>query len=154
MSDPYIAGAVVVGIVNVAAALVGLLQWALNRPGRAFWRVARAGQIVAALYAVFAGIYAVAVEPPAEGLAWVYILTPVAVSYFAEQLRIIAAQTVLERHGYQSPAELRAAVEAGDEDAARMATGIANEVLLREVGIVAVAAAVIGFLAWRAVITG
>ena len=100
MSDPYIAGAVVVGIVNVAAALVGLLQWALNRPGRAFWRVARAGQIVAALYAVFAGIYAVAAEPPAEGLAWVYILTPVAVSYFAEQLRIIAAQTVLERHGY------------------------------------------------------
>ncbi|MEH3053648.1 MAG: hypothetical protein PGN13_06490 [Patulibacter minatonensis] len=154
MSDPYIVGAVVVGAVNVLAAAVGLGQWLLGRPGRAFWFAARVGQVVAALYAVFAGIYAAAADPPEDGLAWVYILTPVAVSYFAEQLRIIAAQTVLERHGHATAEDLRAAVESGDEEAQRLATGIAHEALLREVGIVALAAAVIGFLAWRAVITG
>ncbi len=65
MSDPYIVGAVIVGAVNVLAALVGLGQWLLNRPGRAFWLAARTGQVVAALYAAFAGLYAAAAEPPA-----------------------------------------------------------------------------------------
>jgi hypothetical protein len=154
VSDPYLAGASVVGVVNVIAAVVGLAQWALNRPGSPFWLFARGGQVVAGLYAVFAGVYAVADAPPDDGLAWVYILTPVGVSYFAEQLRLISAQTVLEHHGYDSAGELRAAVESGDEDAARLATGIANEVLLREVAIVATGAGVIAFLAWRAVLTG
>jgi hypothetical protein len=154
MSDPYIVGAWVVGAVNALAALVGAAQWLLNRPGRVFWFVGRLGQVVAAAYAVFAGVYALVGSPPPDGLAWVYILTPVAVSFFAEQLRLIAAQTVLERHGYASPAELRGAVEAGDEEASRMATGIANEAVLREVGILAIAAFVIAFLAWRAVLLG
>lgn len=154
MSDPYVAGAVVVGVVNVLAAVVGGLQYALNRPGPPFWAFARGGQVLAAVYAVFAGIYSLAGSPPQDGLAWVYILTPIAVSYFAEQLRIVAAQTVLERHGYATAGDLRAAVEGGDAEASRDATGIANEVLLREVGIVGIAAGVIAFLAWRAVITG
>ena len=154
MSGPYIAGAVVVGAVNVLAAVVGSAQWALNRAGQPFWFLVRAGQVVAAAFAVFAGIYALAASPPEDGLAWVYILTPVAVSYFAEQLRLIAAQTVLERHGFETSSELRASVESGDDDAQRLATGIANEVLLREVAILSLAAGVIAFLAWRAVITG
>ncbi|MBO9533390.1 MAG: hypothetical protein J7513_10495 [Solirubrobacteraceae bacterium] len=154
MSDPYIAFAWVVGIVNAVAAVAGLAQWALNRPGPPFWLLVRGGQVIAAAYAVFAGIYAAVADPPADGLAWVYILTPVAVTYFAEQLRIIAAQTVLERHGYADAGELRSAVSSGDDDADRLATGIANEVLLREVAILALGAAVISFLAWRAVLTG
>lgn len=154
MSDPYIVGAWVVGVVNAMAAVIGAAQWALNRPGRLFWFVGRLGQGVAAIYAVFAGGYAVVASPPPDGLAWVYILTPVAVSFFAEQLRLIAAQTVLERHGYASLAELRGAVEAGDEEAVRRATGIAHEAVLREVGILAISAFVIAFLAWRAVLLG
>lgn len=154
MSDPYIVGAWIVGVINGLAAIAGAAQWALNRPGPPFWGLARAGQIAAAIYAVFAGIYAAASEPPPDGLAWVYILTPVAVTYFAEQLRIIAAQTVLERHGYETASALREAVAGGDEDAARLATGIANEVLLREVAIIAAGSAVISFLAWRAVLLG
>jgi hypothetical protein len=154
MSDPYIVGAWIVGAVNVVVAALGAGQWALNRPGPPFWPVARAGQIAAALYAVLAGAYAASGHPPQTGLAWVYILTPVAITFFAEQLRLIAAQTVLERHGYASTAQLREAVQAGDDDAERMATGIANEVLLREVGVLALAAFVIAFLAWRAVLTG
>lgn len=154
MSDPYIVGAWIVGLINALAAVAGGAQWALNRPGPPFWGLARAGQLAAALYAVFAGIYALAAEPPVEGLAWVYILTPVATTYFAEQLRLIAAQTVLERHGYESAGELRSAVDGGDANAARLATGIANEVLLREVAIIATGAGVIAFLAWRAVLTG
>lgn len=154
MRDPYVIGAAIVGVVNLVGAAVGLAQWALNRPARWFWPLARAGQFVAAVFAVLCGIYAVAVEPPPDGLMWVYVLTPVAVSFFAEQLRLIAANTVLERHGYATSAELRAAVEGGDPEAARMATGIAHETLLRELAVLALAALVIAFLAWRGVLTG
>lgn len=152
--DPYVIGAAIVAAVNALAAVLGLALWLLGRPGPLFWWPARAGQVFAAIYAVFCGIYAVVSEPPADGLVWVYILTPIAVSYFAEQLRLVAAQTVLERHGYENAAELRASVESGDTTAQRNATGIAHEVVLREVAVVATAAGVIAFLAWRAVITG
>ena len=111
MSDPYVAFAIVVGVVNLLAAAVGLAQWLLGRPSSLFWFLARGGQGIAALYAVFAGVYAVVAEPPADGLTWVYILTPIAISYFSEQLRLVAAQTVLERHGFESATALRASLQ-------------------------------------------
>jgi hypothetical protein len=155
MSDPYVIGAVVTGAVNAAAALVGLAQWFLGRPSLLFWILARAGQALGAIYAVGAGAYAVAAsDPPPDSLAWVYILTPIAVGYFAEQLRLVAAQTVLERHGFESASALRESVEAGDVDAKTFVNGIAHEVVLRELAVIAAGAAVIAFLAWRAVLTG
>ena len=154
MDDPYVIGAWIVGTVNAAAAALGLVLWLLGRPGPLFWWPARTGQVVAALFAIFAGAYAVLGEPPPDDLMWVYVLTPVAVSYFAEQLRLVAAQTVLERHGFESAAALRAAVAAGEIDGERYATGIAHEVVLREVAVVALSAFVIAFLAYRAVLTG
>lgn len=160
MSDPYVIGAVVVGAVNALAAVAGLVQWSLGRPSPVFWVLARSGQAIAALFAVFAGVYAVVAEPPADGLAWVYILTPIAVSYFAEQLRLVAAQTVLERHGFESAGALRASVQDASpdgpdaEERERLVRGIAHEVVLREVAVVATAAFVIAFLAWRAWLTG
>lgn len=157
MDDPYVIGAWIVLGVNAAVSVLGLAQYVLNRPGQPFWWLARGGAAVAAAYAVFCGVYALVAEPPPDGLAWVYILTPVVVSFFGEQLRLIAAQTVLEKHGYSSAAELRAAVLAGDgaeDGAARVATGIAHETLLRELAILALSAAVIAFLAWRAILLG
>lgn len=154
MSDPYVIGAVCVGVVNALAALLGLAQWATGRPTAQFWTVARTGQAVAALYAVFCGVYALAAEPPPDGLTWVYILTPIAVSYFAEQLRLVAAQTVLERHGFASTDELRAAEGTDRLDRTQLVTAIAHEVMLRELAVVAAGSLVIAFLAWRAVLTG
>lgn len=153
-ADLYTIGALVVGVVNAAAAILGLVLWFMGRPGPVFWWLARAGQGLAAIYAVVCGIYAAVAEPPPEGLAWVYILTPVAVSYFAEQLRLVAAQTVLERHGFESAEALRASITSGEVDGDRFATGIAHEAILRELGVIAIGAGVIAFLAWRAVLTG
>lgn len=156
MGDPYVAGAVIVGVVNALAALVGAAEYVTGHTHRAFWWLVRAGQAIAALYAVGCGLYAVLGEPPSEGLTWVYILTPIAVSWFAEQLRLVAAQVVIERHGFAEIAELKAAVAAGDAqvdpERARLVTGIAHAVVLREVAVMAIAALVIAFLAWRAVI--
>lgn len=156
MDDPYVIGAWIVLGVNAAVSALGLGQYLLNRPGQPFWWLARGGAAVAALYAVFCGIYALVAEPPPNGLAWVYILTPVVVSFFGEQLRLIAAQTVLEKHGFGSTAELRKAVTADQtgEGARLVATGIAHETLLRELAILALSAAVIAFLAWRAILLG
>lgn len=156
MGDPYVAGAVIVGVVNALAGLAGGLLYATGRTHRSFWWLVRAGQGVAALYAVFCGLYAAIERPPQEGLTWVYILTPIAVSWFAEQLRLVAAQVVIERHGFDEIADLRAEVAGGDAtidpERARLVTGIAHAVVLREIAVMATAAVVISFLAWRAVI--
>ncbi|MDQ8043123.1 MAG: hypothetical protein REI11_00845, partial [Patulibacter sp.] len=136
MSDPYVVGAVITGAINGAAAVVGAIEWALGRPNLLFWILARAGQLAGAVYAAFAGIYSLTGTAPKDALAWVYILTPIAVGYFAEQLRVVAAQTVLEKHGYGSAAELRESVDAGQVDRESFVTGIANEVVLREVAVI------------------
>lgn len=156
--DPYVIGAAIVGAVNLVAGIVGAVQYSTGHVGGSgFWRITRTGQLLAALYAVFCGIYAVTVEGPQEGLTWVYILTPIAVSYFAEQLRLVAVQVVLERHGFDTPDELREAVARGSAGAnpvadPKLVTGIAHAVVLREVAVMSTAAIVIAFLAWRAVI--
>jgi hypothetical protein len=154
MSDPYVIGAVVTGSVNGAAALLGLGEWLLGRPNLAFWILARAGIFAGWIYATFAGIYSITNHGPKDNLAWVYILTPIAVGYFAEQLRVVAAQTVIEKHGYASATDLRESLDAGEVDREVFVTGIANEVVLRELAVIAAGAAVMAFLAWRAWHTG
>jgi hypothetical protein len=144
-------GAVIVAVVNALAAIIGLAEHQLGRPSRAFWITARTGQALAAIYLVLAGILGLAGWRPDSNLFWIYALVPPAVGYFAEQLRIVAANQVLDRHGYESAAELRA-VEDHDERAA-LAEQIAFEIRLRELGLVAICAGVVAFLAWRAWLT-
>ena len=85
-----------------------------------------------------------AASQPADGLFWLYALLPVAVGFVAEQLRLAAAQTVLDaarargRRGGRAP---------------RRAPGSARSccaILRREMGVMALAALVVAFLALRA----
>src|SRR6187200_115087 len=91
--------ALVTAVVNALAAALGGLRWWTVWPSRAFWVLCRAGQAASIGQALVAGVLAAAGFHPSDGLYWIYALVPVVVSFVAEQLRISAAQAVLDaRH--------------------------------------------------------
>jgi hypothetical protein len=126
----------------VAAAYAGGRWWQV-RPGGAIWPLLRAAQAVAVVQAAVAGVLFAAGYEPGDGLYWLYALLPVAIGLIAEQLRIAAAEQVLENRGLpdaQAVGEL-------DEQQQR---SIVLAIVRREVGVVALAAGVVAFLALRA----
>lgn len=126
----------------VAAAYAGWRWWQV-RPSSAIWPLLRAGQAVAVAQALVAGVlFAIGYEP-ADGLYWLYALLPVAIALIAEQLRIASAEQVLESRGLEN------AQAVGDLDEARQRS-VVLAIVRREVGVVALAAGVVAFLALRA----
>ena len=143
MRDAAVVTALVAAAVNAVAGLYGGWRWWTVAPSRAFWVLARAGQAAAGLLAVVAGIAAVTGFKPADGLFWLYALLPVAVGFVAEQLRAASAQTVLDARGLEDAQ----AVGRLDEDGQR---SVVLAILRRELGVMALAAIVVAFLALRA----
>ena len=129
-----------------AAALVGAWAWWSGKAPRAFWIVLRASQAAAIALAGAAGVAAAAGHRPHDGLFWVYALTPVAVGFFAEQLRAVSAQAILDARGLPNA---QAVGELSDADQ----RSIVLAILRREMGVMALAAAVTCFLALRALST-
>ena len=133
-------------VLSALAAAVGAWAWWYLQTPRAFWLLVRTAQAAAILLAICAGIGAALGHRPDDGLFWVYALTPVAVSFFAEQLRAVSAQTVLDARGLADAQ----AVGALPDDEQR---SIVLAILRREMAVMALAAAVTCFLALRALAT-
>ena len=129
-----------------AAGLLGAVCWWMVRESRPFWVLVRAGQAVAVGQAVVAGVLAALGFDPDDGLYWLYALLPVVVGFFAEQLRIVAAEQVLDRLGLEGADAVRSL----PEDRQR---SVVVSILRREMGVMALAALVVCFLALRAVDT-
>lgn len=126
----------------VAAAYAGWHWWQV-RPSAAVWPLLRAGQAVAVVQALVAGVlFAIGYEP-ADDLYWLYAVLPIAIGLIAEQLRIAAAEQVLENRGLENAQ----AVGALNEQQQR---SVVLAIVRREVGVVALAAGVVAFLALRA----
>ena len=92
-------GAITVGA-NALAAAIGAVAWLLWANPKIFWLTLRAGQVLVIVSAVIGSILLL------EGrdlprLHLVYALTPVAVSFLAEQLRIVTTPTFLEQRGLE-----------------------------------------------------
>jgi hypothetical protein len=128
------------------AALVGAWAWWTVRQSRAFWVLARTGQAVAVGQAVVAGVLALASFDPDDGLYWLYALLPILIAFFAEQLRIVATEQVLDRLGLEGTEAVRALPEERQRS-------VVVSILRREMGVMALAAAVVCFLARRALET-
>jgi hypothetical protein len=143
VADVITAMALVVAGVNGAAALWGGWRWWTVQPGRSVWVLVRAGQAVAVVLAVVAGIAAVTGFSPADGLFWLYALLPVAVGLVAEQFRAAAAQTVLDARDLEDAQAVGRLDEAGQRS-------VVLAILRREMGVMALAALVVAFLALRA----
>jgi hypothetical protein len=143
MTQAVVAGALAVAVLNALPALLGAFSWYRGEPSRAFWVLLRVGQGAALVLAVLAGSLAVAGHHPSDDLFYLYALLPLAVAFLAEQLRVAAAQTILDQRdlpGAQAVGELPESEQ----------HAIVAAILAREMGIMALSALVVVFLALRA----
>jgi hypothetical protein len=143
MHDAAAFAALAVAALNGVAAAFGGWKWWVVSPSRAFWVLVRSGQVAAVALAAVAGVLAVRGFDPADGLFWLYALLPVAVGFVAEQFRATSAQTVLDARDLEDAAAVGRLDEAGQRS-------VVHAIVRREMGIVALGAAVVAFLALRA----
>jgi len=137
--------ALAVLVVNgVAGAFAGLRWWQVE-PSDAVWPLLRVGQGVAVAQAVVAGVLAIAGYDPPDGLYWLYALLPVAIGFFAEQLRLVSAEQILEN---REIADAQAVGELPEDEQRSVVLAIVR----REMGVMALAALVVALLALRAVL--
>jgi hypothetical protein len=130
--------------VNLGAGAFGAGAWALARSGhsRLFWLLLRAGQALAVLVAADGLILVIAGRDLPE-LHLVYGLTPLGVSFLAEQLRLASADSVLQARGLEDAEGMRELPESDQR-------GIVRAILRREMGVMAISAVVVGVLGMRA----
>jgi hypothetical protein len=138
----HIALGVALIAVNLTAGLYGAWAWWRWHDAPGFWPLLRTGQALVAIEAAIGLALTIAGEelPP---LHLVYGLTPLGVSFLAEQLRLVAAQTELDQRGLEG----RAAIEALPETRRRE---LVRAILRREVGVMAASAVVVALLGVRA----
>ena len=135
--------ALVVVAVNAAAAAWGGWRWYTVQPDTLSWRLVRAGQAASVLLALVAGVVFVAGARPDDGLFWLYAVLPAAIGFFAEQFRLLSAQSVLDARGLEDAQAMRRL--SGDQQ-----RSIVLAIVRRELGVMVVAAAVVAVLALRA----
>jgi hypothetical protein len=133
-------------VLTGGAGIWGAWCWYRVRQTRLFWRLLRAGQAVIVLDLALGGVLLIMGKKASE-LHLIYGLLPLAVSFVAEQLRIAAAQMVLDSRGFESSAE----VGALPEEEQRL---VVVRIVQRELGVMALAALVILVLLVRAAGTG
>ena len=148
MNGVVVGGAIAVAALNAAPGLFGGWLWHQGGPqaqgsARGFWIALRAGQLSALALAIGVGALAAAGRRSGDQLFYLYALLPLAVAFVAEQLRIVSAQMVLERRGLPDAA----AVGTLAQDEQRR---VVLEIVRREIGVMALSALVVVFLALRA----
>jgi hypothetical protein len=147
MTQAVVAGAIAVAALNGMAGLLGAFLWWDGDPSErgagAFWVLLRAGQGSALVLALAVGSLAAAGNYSTDQLFYLYALLPLAIGVVAEQLRIASAQTILDQRG------LADAQAVGELDE-REQRGVVREIVRREVGVMALSALVVVFLALRA----
>jgi len=129
--------------VNAAAAAFAGLRWWQVQASDAVWPLLRCGQVVAGLQALVAGALFVAGFRPDDSLYWLYALLPPAIGFVAEQLRVASAEQVLENRDLPDAQAVGALPEAQQRS-------VVLAVVRREMGVMALAALVVAFLALRA----
>lgn len=127
---------------NALAAAIGAVAWLLRANPRVFWLVLRAGQALIMVEAV-TGAALLLAGRDLPRLHLVYGLTPIAVAFLAEQLKLLATQTLLDKHGYAGGADI-GRLPVAEQRAFVVA------VLRRELGVMTSSAFVVAVLAARA----
>jgi hypothetical protein len=147
MTQAIAAGAIAVAVLNAIPGLLGGWLWYEGDPSErragAFWLLLRVGQGAALMLALAVGSLAAAGNYSNDDLFYLYALLPLAVALIAEQLRVASAQTILDQRDLADAQ----AVGSLPEDQQR---GIVIEIVRREIGVMALSALVVVFLALRA----
>ena len=141
---------IIVGIACIVlvggAAVWGIWCWYRASQSRSFWWLLRAGQTFIVIEAVLGGVWELQGHRASQ-LHLIYGLVPIAVSFVAEQLRIAAAQMVLDSRGFESAADV-GELEPGEQ---RL---VVLSIVQRELGVMVLAAIVMTVLLARAAGTG
>jgi hypothetical protein len=147
MTQAVVAGAIALASLNLLAGLLGAWLWYDGAPGErqaaAFWLILRVAQGSALALALAVGSLAAASHYSSDDLFYLYALLPLAIGLVAEQLRVASAQTILEHRDLDDAQ----AVGALPEHEQR---GVVIEIVRREIGVMALSAFVVVFLALRA----
>ncbi len=147
MTQAVVAGSIAVAALDLLAGLFGAWLWhdgdPSERAAAGFWLLLRAGQGAALVLALAVGSLAAAGNYSTDHLFYLYALLPLAVAFFAEQLRLASAQMVLDQRELADAD----AVGALPEDEQRR---VVRDIVRREIGIMALSALVVVFLALRA----
>ncbi len=153
VEQAVVAGALAVAALNAVAGAVGGAVWyrgtaAIAASGagglvHVFWVLLRVGQGSALTLAIAVGSLAAAGHYSSERLFYLYALLPLAVGFVAEQLRIASAQTILDQRGLENAEQVGALEQAQQHE-------IVAAIVRREVGVMALSALVVVFLALRA----
>jgi hypothetical protein len=156
VTEAVVAGAIAVAALNAISGVLGGTLWyhggalaAGSSAGgsvRAFWVLLRVGQGSALALAIAVGSLAAAGNYSSEHLFYLYALLPLAVAFVAEQLRVASAQTILDQSGLENAAAVGELPE--DEQHTLVAA-----IVRREIGVMALSALVVVFLALRAAST-
>ncbi len=144
MTGVHVAIGVAMVAASLAAALLGAWQWwrSAGGPHFWFWRLLRASQALTVLAAADGLILVVLGEDLPE-LHLVYGLTPIGVSFLAEQLRLASADTVLQARDLENAQAMRGLPEAEQQ-------AIVRQIMRRELGVMAASAFVVAVLGMRA----
>lgn len=127
---------------NGAAGLWGAWLWWRAEPQPVYWTLLRTGQALL-LAQVMLGVVLLALGEEPPSLHLLYGALPVAIVFVAEQLRLVAAEQVLDRRGLERARDM----ERLPEHDQRV---IVREIVRRETGVVAAGALVATLLAARA----
>jgi hypothetical protein len=106
-----------------------------------FWRLLRSSQVAIVIEAALGGIYAINHKTPSIHI--IYGVLPILVFFFAEQLRVASAQMVLDKQGFESSAAVGELPESEQRS-------VVQSILLREMGVMTLAALVCIVLLARA----
>jgi len=138
----HIALGVALITVNAVAGLYGAFAWwrHVNAPG--FWPLLRIGQALVLVQALD-GVILLLLGKELPQLHLIYGLVPIAVSFVAEQLRLTAAETVLQQRDLEGRADVEKLAPAEQQE-------LVTVILRREMGVMAASAVVVALLGVRA----
>ena len=127
---------------SLAAGIWGAWCWWRRSTARSFWVLLRAVQAAVVVQVGWEAVQLVVGDHRAD-LHTLYVSLPLVVSLIAEQLRVTSAETILEQH------ELEDTQAVGRLPAAEQ-RAVVRAIVRREIGIMALSALVVVFLALRA----
>ncbi len=128
--------------INALAALIGAGSWLAHKNPKAFWWTLRTGQVLVMLEAVIGATLSLTGHDLPR-LHLIYGLTPIVVSFLAEQLRLVTTPTFLDRRGLEGGDDVRKLPKHEQQE-------LVDAILQRELAVMATSAFVVTTLCLRA----